>query len=380
MNIFFKATFFAFLCLIVVSCSKSDSSSAVNAPLRDYTVQYTQDISDIETYMKTHYMEVIDNPGASNDLDVTYFKMPSNGSKISIWDQTKYPKHERYVWKNNVKYTIYYIELRQGTGASPCNVDKVLTSYRGEYIYPYTEKVGNVDVTTPQSLFFEESINPQSAFSLTDVITGWSEIFPQFKTGSYTDIPGEPALYSGFGAGVLFIPSGLAYYNVAKSTILAYSPLIFSFKLYAIERTDQDGDGIPSYLEDIGASPNDPNRPALGEPGYDEYVTTPDGYVRVLSYTDKDHNNAIPADVIFNSDGTTTIFNPDNSDWKVVKLPDGRDSQVDKKPDFADFDDDGDYFTTASEIKNPATGLPFSFNDIPTCDDGKKKHLSVSCH
>jgi hypothetical protein len=28
-------------------------------------------------------------------------------------------------------------------------------------------------------------------------------------------------------------------------------PLIFKFKLFAISRLDQDGDGIPSYLEDL---------------------------------------------------------------------------------------------------------------------------------
>ena len=48
------------------------------------------------------------------------------------------------------------------------------------------------------------------------------------------------------GAGVMFLPSGLAYFNGASGSIPSYSPLIFSFKLYAIKRADQDGDGILS--------------------------------------------------------------------------------------------------------------------------------------
>ena len=124
----------------------------------------------------------------------------------------------------------------------------------------------------------------------------------------------------------MFIPSGLAYYGSSSSTIPAYSPLIFSFKLYEIERADQDGDGIPSYLEDV--SP------------------TVDRYMYVLN---------------------EGVVNPD-------------DTAGDEVPDFLDIDDDGDFFTTAGEIKNPLTNLAFPFADIPTCTDGKKKHLSTICH
>jgi hypothetical protein len=59
----------------------------------------------------------------------------------------------------------------------------------------------------------------------------------------------EPLLYN--GAGVMFIPSGLAYYSTGSGSIPTYVPLIFKFKLFAISRLDQDGDGIPSYLEDL---------------------------------------------------------------------------------------------------------------------------------
>src|SRR5690606_31487701 len=63
--------------------------------------------------------------------------------------------------------------------------------------------------------------------------------------------PGDPASYLDFGAGVMFIPSGLAYFNYATATIPSYAPLMFKFKFYSMERDDYDGDGILSIDEDI---------------------------------------------------------------------------------------------------------------------------------
>ena len=314
MNNFFKIIFLFTLGLIVVSCSKDDNNNV--APLRDYTEQYTKDIADIETYMQTHYMEVTNNPGATEDQNVTFTLIPEGGTQTSIWNQTTYPRLTRYVKvKQNdvdITYKIYYIQLRQGTGAnskSPSNVDRVLTSYRGEYIFSSTEQVNGIDVTTIKSDEFEESINPQNYFNLTSVIRGWSEIFPQFKTGTYSGNIDGTTSYSDFGAGIMFIPSGLAYFGSATGGIPSYSPLIFSFKLYEIQRIDHDGDGIFSYQEDLATS-------------------------------------------TVNSDGTVTVIEgvPDGYVYSLAKdIVNHDDTDSDGIPDFLDVDDDGDYFTTKSE-------------------------------
>ena len=348
MNNFFKIIFLFTLGLIVVSCSKDNNNNV--APLRDYTEQYTKDIADIETYMQTHYMEVTNNPGATDDQNVTFTLIPEGGTQTSIWDQTTYPILTRYVSVNqndvDITYKIYYIQLRQGTGAnskSPSNVDRVLTSYRGEYIFSSTEQVNGVDVTTIKSDEFEESINPQNYFNLTSVIRGWSEIFPQFKTGTYSGNLDGSTSYFDFGAGIMFIPSGIAYFGSATGGIPSYSPLIFSFKLYEIQRVDHDGDGIFSYQEDLATS-------------------------------------------TLNSDGTVTVIEgvPDGYVYNLAKdIVNHDDTDSDDIPDFLDVDDDGDFFTTKSEIKNPITGIAYPFADIPTCGgtgNGKKKHLDPSCH
>ena len=329
MNKFLKTFFLLITVVFTVSCDKNDDSSS--EPLRDYATQYATDLANIEEFLKTHYIEVVSNPGATEDMNVTYTKIPTGGTQTSIWDQTTYPLQTRNVTvKQNdvdIVYKIYYLKLRDGSAPNskyPCNVDKVLTSYNGKYISKETIEENGNDVEKLKITQFEESLDPQTFLSLTNVIRGWSEIFPQFSTGSNSGNPDGTTSFFDFGAGVMFIPSGLAYYGTSTGTIPAYSPLIFSFKLYEIERADQDADGIPSYQEDL----ND------------------DRYLYVLN---------------------EGIVNIDDTDGDEV-------------PDFLDIDDDGDFFTTVGEIENPLTGVPFPFADIPTCTDGKKKHLSNICH
>ena len=338
MNNIFKIFFLFTLGLIVISCSKDDNNNNDVAPLRDYSEQYAKDIANIETFMKTHYLDL----GALEEFPL----IPSGGTQTSIWDQTIYPILTRNVTVNqndvDIVYKMYYIELSQGTGKSPSNVDRVLTSYRGEYIFSTTEQVNGVDVTTLKSNEFEESIYPQGYFNLTGVIRGWSEIFPQFKTGTYLGNSDGTISYNDFGAGVMFIPSGLAYFNSSPGGIPSYSPLIFSFKLYEIQRIDHDGDGIFSYQEDLNG----------------------DGYLYSFAAGIANPDNT-------NAPGTSVLIGPNKY------------SKENEVPDFLDVDDDGDYFTTKSEIKDSQTGDYFPFDNIPTCGgtgNGKKKHLDPSCH
>lgn len=341
MNNFFRAALFFVTVVLVVSCSQSESDTTT--PKRDYAEQYAADLANIETFLQTHYMVVNNSPGNTADQDVSFFLIPEGGTQTSVWDQTDYPLQTHYVSQNDIVYKMYYLQLRQGSGPtsnSPCNVDRILTSYRGSYIYTDTETVDGVEVETLTSKQFEELIAPESYLTLSTLIRGWQEIFPKFKTGSYSANPDGTLSYTNFGAGVMFIPSGLAYFNNSPGSIPSYSPLIFNFKLYEIDRVDNDSDGIPSYLEDISSSIVNPDGSLTIING------TPDGYVRVLA---------------------EDVDNPDDTDG-------------DGTPDFLDIDDDGDFFTTASEINNPLTDDPYPFADIPLCSDGKKRHVSSLCN
>jgi FKBP-type peptidyl-prolyl cis-trans isomerase FkpA len=288
----FNLILLATLTVFVSACNKDDEDEVI--PIRDYAEQYATDIATIKDFLKTHSISVLSNPGFNNDQDVTFTEVPEL-SASSIWgSDAANHKPELLEWpveKDGITYTIYYLQLRQGLGSkSPSNYDNVLTSYKGYLI--------NDEMTN-----FETNDNPQDYFNLGGVIRGWSEIFPKFKTGNYVSNPNGTLTYSDFGAGVIFIPSGLAYYNSSLAEIPSYSPLIFSFKLYEVVRIDHDSDGIFSFQEDING----------------------DGYLR---------------------DNDTTYED---------------DSDQDGLPNFLDRDDDGDNFLTRFEIQEVINGTTYYY-------------------
>lgn len=320
--------------LLIVSCDKSDSSTTKK---RDYSEQYVKDLDSIEEFLQTHYMEVVNHAGFQDDQDVTFTLIPTGGTQISVWNQTTYPLQFREFEQNEVLYKIYYIKFRNGVGEKPCNTDGVYANYRG---------------TLLNGTVFDQTTNPQSLFSLEGVIKGWSEIFPQFASGTYSSNNDGTVSYNDFGAGVMFVPSGLGYYNIAQTTIPAYSPLIFNIKLHEVKRLDLDADGIPNYLEDLNN----------------------DGYIYLLE---------------------EDVENPDDTDG-------------DNFPDYIDLDDDGDNYLTRTEriqYVDPVTEEKFYYSydgeavddpmtpfdetqGIPNCGTTPdytsptrlRKYLDPSCH
>ena len=230
----------------------------------------------------------------------------------------------RDVSLHNIVYKLYYLVLRPGVGESPCNVDGVFTSYRGDYLYRTVATSTTASELT--TVKFEETIYPQTTLSLYSTIRGRKEVFPQFKTGTKTtNADGTVSNYD-FGSGLMFIPSGLGYYSTGNGDIPAYVPLVFSFKLYEVQRLDIENNGI---------------------------TLTPDG---VLSFQED-----------LNGDGYV---------WTSSELPDGAvnpdDTDKDGIPDFLDVDDDNDNYTTKLEITKPAgtnSGLSAYFPYNPIVDN-----------
>ncbi|RZJ54046.1 MAG: hypothetical protein EOO44_06460 [Flavobacterium sp.] len=282
--------------IAVVSCNKDDDNDVEVVPLRDYKVQYKADNDSIVKYLKTNYIEV-----DKTTFDVKITKIKAGGTQLSIWDQKEYELKIRKVYSNDVNYEVYYLVLREGTGASPCNYDKISASY-----------TGNVLTT---SEYFDTSYGVARTFSLepylnTSVIEGWSEIFPQFKTGTSTTAENGVITYDNYGAGVMFLPSGLGYYANTQDKIPAYSPLVFSFKLFSLQRLDHDFDGVFDFEEDLNH----------------------DGY-------------------LYDFRNTAKYPNPPKD---LVSIDD---TDKDGVADFIDVDDDGDGYTTFFEITKP-TGAP----------------------
>ncbi|TDO68787.1 hypothetical protein EV143_1197 [Flavobacterium chryseum] len=291
--------------IATVSCNKSDDDPEI-VPLRDYKEQYNTDNANIEEYLNTNFITVVDSPGDQTDQDVVIAKITDPATQPSIMSYLNSATFPKLLTKNidlnGVTYKMYYLALREGTGAAPVSTDGVLAAYSGEYI-TRVEKTAT-DPTYLKTTPFEKVLYPQTVIDLYTAIVGWGEIFPEFKAGTSAAQPDGTIKYNDFGAGVLFIPSGLGYYS-GSSSIPAYSPLVFSFKLYSVIRLDHDFDGVYDINEDING----------------------DRYLRDFRDTTL-HPNA--------------PVNPDDTD-------------LDGIPDFLDYDDDADGFSTFYEITKPTT-------------------------
>ena len=222
------------LTLTFVGCPSDDAPPTV--PLRDAKEVYLEDIAKIEDFMSTHYVTV------DADYNTTFTQIPVGGTQTSIMDMGELEFKDVVV--KDITYKLYYLKLREGSGESPTRIDSAFVSYKGTTVKKTTE----AGVNTFTQNVFDYSSTPDW-FALEDVVRGWGEIIPKFKTGTYTPNADGTVSFEDYGAGVMFVPSGLGYFNVPKGSIDAYSPLIFNFKLYNLRFRDHDGDGILSKYE-----------------------------------------------------------------------------------------------------------------------------------
>jgi len=303
MNNIFKILSVFVICVVVASCSKSSGTDP--EPLRDYATQYTADLALINTYIDTHYIT------RDADYNVTFDTLLPTGGHTSIRTDVAFHLSDTTVLQNGVNYKIYYIKFREGTKNRPTQVDSVNVAYKG--------------INLLKSATFDQSITP-TWFKLQEVITGWSHILTNFHTGTYAPgTGGNGTTFDNFGAGVMFLPSGLAYYSSSAGTIPSYSPIIFSFKLYELRYRDHDGDGILSK---------------------DERRLSP-----LVNANVRWKENPLGND--YNGDGSidtsTTLYDSDGDG--VVDSTESYDIDGDGYVNMYDIDDDGDHVLTRVEIK-----------------------------
>jgi FKBP-type peptidyl-prolyl cis-trans isomerase FkpA len=284
--------FFVLIAVFAVSCSKSDDNNV--EPLRDYTEQYAKDLDSIDEFIDTHYMTV------SPDLDVTFTAIPTGGTQASIRNQDQYPLQFKMidVEEHGVNYKVYYIDFREGVNKNPTMSDSIHVSYTGNLI------------SLSQ---FDQALTP-IWIPLDNTIRGWREIIPMFKTGVYDTSGGpNPVTFTDYGAGAMFLPSGLSYYSQATTGVPKYSPLIFSFKLMELRYRDHDRDGILSKEEvtTAGSDPTDLDTDADGAPNYLDVDDDGDGILTKFEI----HKNGT-GEIIFedcDSDGVPNYLDADDN-------------------------------------------------------------------
>lgn len=211
-----KNSFLAVLVFFLLSFSSNENVKTIAT--KDYAVNYNDDIVKIENYLKTHSATVVDHRGFSDDQNVT-LSVVENLSTASIWGSDPAIPKSSLLFKNvtldGVVHKIYYLKFREGTGANPTNNNQIKLSYKGSLLNDFV---------------FDVSPERGTTFSLKKLIIGCREILLEFKSGT---LNGKNQ-YENFGAGVMFLPSAVGYSDKYNRKVPAYSPLIFSFKLYNV--------------------------------------------------------------------------------------------------------------------------------------------------
>ncbi len=280
-----------FISIALFSCNKDDDNLAQEVPPRDFAEQYLKDNDSIEKYLKTHYLKQIVVDGYP-DIEINAIPNPNPTGLVSIWDNTEIPLQSKIVKDDDrtsnlvsgrvadpVDYKMYYLIINPGGGVKPTTIDSTYTSYKGFRLDNEVFDSNDVPIwsTFPALSQFESVL-----------ISGFRQFLPELRTATAASTnPDGTINFTDSGIGVVFIPSGIAYFADSRPNIPAYSPIAFRIRLHTIKNRDHDRDGVKSNTEDLDGN---------GDPYNDD------------------------------TDGDTI-------------------------PDFLDVDDDGDNFLTIGEIK-----------------------------
>lgn len=270
------------------SCNKDDGGDdQVAVVLRDRGEQQDADKDSIDEYLKAHYYNKSAFDGNSNpkiaDLEIKEVLAGDNISSDA--DSLLINAAElRNITFAETNYEFYVLNLNVGGGAkSPTFADNIIVKYEG---------------FTLDNEVFDSAVTPVG-FDLTTLVPGWRKVLPSFNIAAgFVENNDGTVTYTDHGAGVMFLPSGLAYFASSAAGIPAYTSIAFKFELLDSSENDHDGDGIPSYMEDL------------------------------------------------NGDGEFTVNSQDTTDET------DDDSDGDTLPNYFDADDDGDGVSTADEDLN----------------------------
>lgn len=284
-----------------LSCNNDDDGNTIpEVVIRDRAEQQMADNDSIIKYLTSHYYNAGDFEGNTNIKvsDLIIEEVPENGVLPNATDRVLYTDdgddtndavQVKTTTFADTEYTYYILQLNKGEGKTPNFSDRVRVVYEGFLLNEFVFD----GVVTPIDLDLVGN-----GADITGTIVGWKKVFPQFKASqSFVENEDGTVAFNNHGSGVMFLPSGLAYFANARPGIPAYTPLVFKFDLLQTFETDYDLDGVPSHLE--------------------KFVTTGEFGDQFFASTDEDE--------------------PDD------------DTDGDGIPDFVDVDDDGDGVLTINE-------------------------------
>lgn len=236
------------LSIVTFVACKEDDPTFIPVPDRDRTEQQIVDRDSLIGYLETHYYNSGDLAGVGvdytlDDVVITELPQDENGNYLALPDPDNntllIDAVDTYTTTyQEADYEYYILQIAEGeSDYNPNFTDLIELVYSGNLM---DEEV------------FDSAVNPNNPFDMVGLIEGWRQVIPKFRTASSFDInPDGTVAYSGYGLGVMFLPSGLAYFSNPPFGIPVYSNLIFKFELYRAQENDHDQDGIFSHFEDL---------------------------------------------------------------------------------------------------------------------------------
>ncbi|WP_044626039.1 FKBP-type peptidyl-prolyl cis-trans isomerase [Neotamlana nanhaiensis] len=248
------------LVLIVgfVSCKKDDDAGSTVVEIRDRGEQQIADNDSIIKYLSTHYFNKSDFDGNTNpkiaDLritEITTENISADADSILINQlrdvntnpDGKLVKYETVFADTNYEYYVLILNEGYSEAPSPTFADNILVTYEG---FTLDNEVFDSSILPVEFDLIGDGVNTAGLVPI------WRKVLPRFKTAEgFVEQPDGLVEYYNHGTGVMFAPSGLGYFATTSAGIPSYSPLIFKFELFKKYENDHDGDGVPSYMEDI---------------------------------------------------------------------------------------------------------------------------------
>ncbi|WP_156032938.1 FKBP-type peptidyl-prolyl cis-trans isomerase [Sediminibacter sp. Hel_I_10] len=290
------------------SCKKDDDGDLVFLPPRDRTEQQIADRDSLIGYLETHYYNssTFDVPGNYSTSDIVLTELPKDdsGNYLSLPD----PENNTLLIDSplletntttfaETEYEYYVLRLNEGGGENPNFSDNIKINYSGILLD------GEV---------FDNTVNADMPLDLVRLIPAWRIVIPSFGTAEGGSTLNEDGTFSyeNYGLGVMFIPSGLAYFSEVPYT---YTNLIFKFELYDSTVNDHDGDGVLSHLEDINENSNVFDDDSDGD-GLPDYVDTDDDGDGVFTLFEDIDGDGDPTNDDTNNNGIPNYLDPESTE------------------------------------------------------------------
>lgn len=301
-----KVTLFLIALVVVfISCEEDDGPN-ITFEERDRTEQQMADKDSLMDYLSTHYYNSSLFENGTNlridDIVITELEdgeSVPDGSTLLINDI-----ETRFTTYLETDYEYYILRLNQGGGETPKFTDEVRVRYEG--FLEETEEIFDA-IATPVDL-------PLQGIGFSGgVIKGWQLILPEFNTASSFMTNNGIVEYNDYGLGVMFIPSGLAYFSGTRPNIPAYSNLIFKFELLQYQEDDHDSDGVPSHAEDLNGNLDvlDDDTDEDGAPNYIDLDDDGDGVLTIFEDLNEDGD---PTNDDSDNDGIPNYLDADSTE------------------------------------------------------------------